>query len=236
MSSAPPRLGGLIPFSSCDWPGQLAAVVFIAGCPWRCRYCHNPHLQSREEQGGIPPWPDLLAWLATRRGLLDGVVFSGGEALIEPRLPEMIAAVKALGFAVALHTGGGYPARLKACLPMLDWVGFDVKALFADYAKVTGVAGSGAAARQSLSLLLDSGVAFECRTTIHAGLLSDADLLALSTELAALGVQDYALQHFRPHGCHDAALCSQPHSADYPLPSTVQQVESRFRTFALRQA
>ncbi|MBE9609143.1 anaerobic ribonucleoside-triphosphate reductase activating protein [Chitinilyticum piscinae] len=236
MSSAPPKLGGLIPFSSCDWPGKLAAVVFIAGCPWRCRYCHNPHLQQRENAPGIPDWPDLLAWLETRKNLLDGVVFSGGEALLEPRLPEMIAAVKAQGFAVALHTGGAYPARLKACLPMLDWVGFDVKALFADYAKVTGVPGSGAAARQSLSLLLASGVAFECRTTIHPELQSDAELLALSAELAELGVADYALQHFRQHGCQDPALCRHPVAVNYPLPATMQQVESRFRTFALRQA
>ena len=155
---------------------------------------------------GIVDWQEVRDLLSRRRGLLDGVVICGGEPLAEPKLPEMLAQVKAMGFGVALHTGGGYPARLKECLSLVDWVGFDVKAPFADYARITRVKGSGEAAMQSLLAVIESGVAFECRTTAHPALLSDADLLEIGRSLAAAGVSHYAVQKFRSHGCNDAAL------------------------------
>ena len=117
-----PAIGGLTPFSSVDWPGQLAAVVFIAGCPWRCGYCHNPQLQPRQR---TLDWPAILHWLDSRRGLLDGVVFSGGEPLSEPALADMARAVQARGFAVGLHSAGIYPQRLAQLLPWLDWLALD---------------------------------------------------------------------------------------------------------------
>jgi pyruvate formate lyase activating enzyme len=68
-----PCIGGMVPFSSVDWPHRLATALFLAGCPWRCHYCHNPHLQTRT---GCYSWSKLLEWLGRRRGLLEGVVFS----------------------------------------------------------------------------------------------------------------------------------------------------------------
>lgn len=229
-----PKLGGFVPFSSCDWPGKLACVVFISGCPWRCHYCHNPHLQTRTKEAGEPAWEDVLAWLETRRGLLDGVVICGGEPLAEPRLPEMLAQVKAMGFGVALHTGGGYPNRLRECLRLVDWVGFDVKAPFADYPRITRIKGSGDAARTSLRLVIESGVDFECRTTSHPALLSDADLLEIGRMLAAVGVSHYAVQKFRPHGCGDADLLATPVAAGYPSAATLDTLQNLFPDFSLR--
>ncbi|WP_246120803.1 anaerobic ribonucleoside-triphosphate reductase activating protein [Chitinolyticbacter meiyuanensis] len=230
----PPRLAGFVPFSGCDWPGELACVVFVAGCPWRCRYCHNPALQQRASPPGAPQWDELLGWLPTRRGLIDAVVFCGGDPLVEARLPEMLAQVRALGFKTALHTGGAYPARLGQCLPQLDWVGFDVKHDFADYADVTGVASSGVAAQRSLDLLLASGVAFECRTTWHPLLQDHAALVRLADRLAALGVRDYALQCFRPTGCRDDELIRHPVGA--PASQLLSMLASRFDRFTLREA
>lgn len=229
-----PKLGGLVPFSTVDFPGKLACVVFISGCPWRCRYCHNPHLQKRQPQPGAPRWEDTLNWLKTRRGLLDAAVFCGGEPLAERWLPHMLAEVKKLGMQTALHTGGAYPARLAACLPLLDWVGFDVKAPFENYARVTQTLSSGQPARKSLRLIIESGVAFECRTTAHPALLSDDDLLRLATTLAVQGVQDFALQAFRANGCGDATLLSQSPGADYPSAHTLQRLQQVFPRFTLR--
>lgn len=231
-----PKLGGFVPFSSCDWPGKLACVVFVSGCPWRCHYCHNPHLQTRSKEAGEPAWADVLAWLETRRGLLDGVVICGGEPLAEPRLPEMLAQVKAMGFGVALHTGGGYPNRLKECLKLVDWIGFDVKAPFADYQRITRIKGSGDAAQKSLQAVIESGVAFECRTTSHPVLLSDDDLLSIGRELAAAGVAHYAVQKFRPHGCSDADLLAAPFSPGYPSEKTLDILRNSFPDFSLRQS
>ena len=229
-----PKLGGLVPFSTVDFPGKLACVVFIQGCPWRCRYCHNPHLQTRQSMPGAPSWEDTLAWLKTRSALLDAVVFCGGEPLAERWLPYMLAEVKRLGLQTALHTGGAYPARLATCLPLLDWVGFDIKAPFENYARITQILRSGEPARKSLRLIIESGIAFECRTTAHPALLNDDDLLRLATTLAVQGVEDFALQAFRGNGCGDAALLSRPVAADYPSAATLQRLQEVFPRFTLR--
>lgn len=189
-------VGGLVPFTTIDFPGRLAAVVFCQGCPWRCGYCHNPYLHS--PQGGERSWSELLGWLETRRGLLDGVVFSGGEPLLQRGLGSALQAVRALGFASALHTAGIYPDRLAAALPLLDWVGFDVKGPFEDYRRITGAGGE--AARESLARLLAAGVDHEVRCTVDTDLL-DADALArLAGQLSAAGVSCLVLQACRRAG------------------------------------
>src|SRR5690606_13375313 len=119
--------------------------IFVQGCPWRCGYCHNPHLQARTPHSPIS-WTDTLALLHRRQGLIDAVVFSGGEPTMDPGLADAMHETRALGFKIGLHSGGTHPERLTSVLPLIDWIGFDVKALFADYARVTQVAGSGASA------------------------------------------------------------------------------------------
>lgn len=204
MAATDLRIGGLQPWSACDWPGELAATVFCQGCGWACRYCHNPHL--RPAHGNGPSWREVIALLETRRGLLDGVVFSGGEPLLQSALPDAIAEVRALGFRVALHSGGPAPERFAAVLPLIDWVGFDIKAPFAEYENITGVAGSGAAAKKSLMLLRDSGVAYQLRTTVHPKLLDAAALDRLNGDLAMLGCGPTLVQPFRPQGCENPDL------------------------------
>ena len=147
-------------------PGKLAAVVFAQGCPWRCGYCHNPHLlPSRawrpSPNHAVTDWRDVLDWLQTRRGLLDAVVFSGGEPTAQAALVDAVREVAQLGFTVGLHTGGAYPRRLAALLPALGWVGFDLKATRDDYAALTGVTRSGIDAFVALDLLCESGTPFE---------------------------------------------------------------------------
>lgn len=199
------RVGGLTPLSAADWPGMLAAVVFCQGCPWRCRYCHNPGLIPARGDGEIP-WTEVLAFLRRRRGLLDGVVFSGGEPTAQAGLADAMRAVRELGFRVGLHTGGAYLRRLVEVLPLVDWIGFDAKAPFADYARITGVADSGEAAEASLDVVLASDVAREIRTTVHPALLADADVGALARALSARGVKTHVVQPFRSQGCADAEL------------------------------
>lgn len=226
------KVGGFVPFSTTDFPGKLAAVVFVQGCPWECVYCHNPHLQPRTEDSPMP-WTDVLALLQRRTGLLDAVVFSGGEPTLDPALQEAIQAVRALGFQVGLHTGGAYPKRLAEVLPLIDWIGLDVKASFTYYERITGVKASGDPALACTQLVVDSGIAHECRTTIHPDLFSESDLLILAKTLAGMGVTHYALQVFREQGCNNASL-SAVHA--YPDKDLVAQIASMFKAFALREA
>ena len=228
------RVGGLTPLSATDWPGQLAAVVFCQGCPWRCGYCHNPHLLAGRGTAEIA-WSEIVEFLLRREGLLDGVVFSGGEPLAQAGLSEAMAEVRSMGFHVALHTGGAYPSRLAEVLPLVDWVGFDVKASVAAYASVTGVEGSGDAALTSARLVIDSGVACEFRTTVHPRQLSPQAVERLADDLARLGVRHYALQEFRAQGCVDATLAEEG-SSSFLTESYGAEVARHFASFEIRRA
>lgn len=201
------HVGGFVPFTATDYPDALAAVVFCQGCPWRCGYCHNPHLIPARGDAGHD-FAAILEWLAARRGLLDAVVFSGGEPTAQAALPEAMAAVRRMGFLVGLHTSGAYPRRLAACLPFTNWTGLDIKAPRGQYAAVTGIDGCDDAPRASLDLVRRDGVAFEVRTTVHPGLLPPAALETLACELAARGIVRWILQPFRATGCTDDALAA----------------------------
>jgi len=228
------KVGGYTKFTSTDFPGLLAVVVFIQGCPWRCGYCHNPHLQPRDTVPAIE-WKDLLAFLATRAGLLDAVVFSGGEPTLDPALEDAMRSVKALGFKVGLHTAGIYPERLKQVLPLVDWVGLDIKTSFDAYDDVTGVAGSAIAAQAAAAIVLQSGVHYEFRTTIHPTLTTRQHIDTLTQKLAGMGCQSYALQAFRSVGCSSKDLIES--NAASPLDGELlSQVKPRFRQFTLRKA
>ncbi len=209
MPTAELRLGGFVSLSSCDWPGDLAATVFCQGCPWRCRYCHNPHLLGTHPSGSVQ-WPDVVELMRRRVGLLDGMVFSGGEPTLQSGLVAAIREIRALGFRVGLHTAGPYPDRLNAVLPSLDWIAFDVKAPFGDYAKVTAVSGSGEHAKESLRAVIASGVQYEVRTTVHPQLLGSRDLFVLADSLDGMGVTHYTLQGCRVDGCLDRTLAPAP--------------------------
>ena len=86
------KVGGVAPFTATDYPGQLAAVLFVQGCPWRCGYCHNTHLQPRTREGAVS-WAKVMSFLARRVGLIDAVVFSGGEPTSDPALARLFRPV-----------------------------------------------------------------------------------------------------------------------------------------------
>ncbi len=218
------RVGGLTPLTTVDYPGELAAVLFAEGCPWRCQYCHNGHLLAGASTR--IPWSQVMAFLRKRRRLLDAVVFSGGEPTAQSVLPVAIDEVRELGFKIGLHTGGAYPKRLQSVLSRVDWVGLDIKALPEDYPRVTGVPASGERAWRSLELLADSGVPFEVRTTAMPGLDGDRYLRTLMERVRGAGARHYVLQHCRDqHG-------SAPRLAGRVLPSVWPG--HGFETFAVR--
>ncbi len=191
------RIGGLSRLSGCDWPGRLVATVFCQGCPWSCRYCHNRQLIP--VTGATPVrWAEVTALLARRRGLLDAVVFSGGEPTLQPALTTAAAAVRDLGFAVGLHTSGAYPRRLAQVLRLVDWVGLDIKGPPRLYRRITGSASAADRTLASLRLLVASGLAHEIRTTVDPTLLDEQALTELINLLVAEGVTSFAIQHARP--------------------------------------
>ena len=223
-SKAGLRVGGFAPFSSCDWPGELVATVFCQGCPWNCGY---PEPRAEGAGQGAIGWAEVMRRLGERVGLLDGVVFSGGEPTAQAGLAAAMRAVRGLGFRIGLHTAGPSPERLQRVLGLVDWIGFDAKAPFARYAEITGVPGSGRAALASLRRVLAAGVECEVRTTIHPALLDEAAVAALADELAGLGVKTFAVQPFRATGCDPGFVARHGN----PPPRLPEGLARRFPTF-----
>lgn len=193
------RIGGFVPFSTTDYPGTLSAVVFCQGCPWRCVYCHNPHLLPANGPTSHS-WMQILSFLERRRGLLDAVVFSGGEPTLQAGLADAMREAKAMGFMIGLHTAGMYPRRLARVLPLVDWIGLDVKAPQAAYPRITGVPDSGGGVFEGLDLILAANVDYQLRCTWHPEFLSPAELEALGDELRSRGGERLTLQICRPRG------------------------------------
>jgi pyruvate formate lyase activating enzyme len=150
---------------------------------------------------------------------------------LQSGLSEAITAVKDMGFKVALHTAGGNPQRLSRCLPLLDWVGLDVKTTFTNYADLTGIEGSGKKVRESLKLLLESGIDYEVRTTVDPNFFAGKTLLELAKILAAVGVKNYALQE-----CRSVDMQKIEDSSLLLDHSLLDQIKDMFPSFTLRQS
>ncbi len=199
-------VAGITPFTTIDFPGRLAGVLYLQGCSWRCVYCHNPEFWTLPKNPSAISFEKVSEYLLKRKRDLDGIVFSGGEPLIHNQLCLWMKAVKDLGFQVALHTGGAFPERLREVLPFCNWVGMDIKSSFEIYDEITQVAGSGKNASISAEILISSGVDYEFRTTYHPKLFSEEQLLRLAQDLSRRGCKNYFLQRLRPSHCPDKRL------------------------------
>jgi len=202
------RIAGITLFSTVDWPDRLAATLFLQGCPWDCFYCHNPALIDPRAVGRVS-WEQALADLESRRGLVDGVVVSGGEPTMQRATLPAVRELRDRGFAVGLHTAGAFPTLLARILPFVDWVGLDIKAAIADYPTITGRGRSGELAWRSLELVLAAAelrrgsshpLDYEVRTTAHAAATDDPALCRLADALAERGVSTWAVQRARSTG------------------------------------
>lgn len=191
------QLYGLQKITLLDYPGKVACTIFLSGCDMRCPFCHNSALVTG-------PFPDAISddefldFLGGRKGLLDGVCITGGEPLLHPDLPELIARIKSLGFAVKLDTNGTSPDRLRALIEnkLIDYVAMDIKNTPARYSETIGVSQFDMTpVRRSVALLLEEQIPYEFRTTVVSPLHDESVFPEIGAWIK--GARRYFLQQFR---------------------------------------
>ena len=196
------RICGLQKLAMVDFPGKLAATVFTGGCNLRCPFCHNALLVTKlAENPESHSTEEIFSFLRSRKGLLDGVVLSGGEPLLQSDAADFLAEIKALGYAVKLDTNGCFPEALADILErkLVDYVAMDIKNCRGKYAETVGIPGFDVSpVEKSLSLLQNSGIDFELRTTVVKEFHTAADIRAIGEWCT--GAPHYYLQNFVDSG------------------------------------
>lgn len=187
----------ITPFTFQDYPEHTACILWFSGCNMACSYCHNPEL-VKGELAKLPS-VQVIDFLESRKGLLEGVVLSGGECMMSAQLPDFARYLKSLGFKVKVDTNGTNPDMLEKMLGdnMIDYVALDYKAPPDLFQSITGFDGY-ALFERSLKLLIASGIPLEIRTTVHADLLDEEDINSILKHLENLEFSGtYYVQNFR---------------------------------------
>ena len=221
------KIHGLQKMTLLDFPGHVACTVFLGGCDLRCPYCHNYELATGKAPA-VMEEDELFSFLAKRTGLLDGVAITGGEPCLHQDLPDLMARIRAMGFAVKLDTNGTHPDMLRRVLGqgLADYVAMDIKNSPGKYALTTGM-DRGAEAdrdgernaepafvgevRESVRLLIDSGTDYEFRTTVVDELHKEEDFEEIGRWIK--GAKRYFLQCFTDRDTVPYAGLSAPSKA-----------------------
>lgn len=221
-------MGGIQKFSLIDFPGKISAVIFTQGCNFRCRYCHNSELCRPLENQKAVSLENIFDFLESRRGKLEAVTITGGEPTIHPDLLRVIKKIKKLGFLTKLDTNGSNPRVLRSAIKqrLLDYIAMDIKAPLDQYKKIMGWSISPEILKESIDLIIKSGVAHEFRTTIVKSLTTKDNLCEIARIIN--GAEIYYLQKFIPSDkINDSKLLNSVSYSDEEL----QQLSRRFVEF-----
>lgn len=191
------NIGGIQRLTLLDYPGKLACTVFTVGCNLRCPFCHNASLVTHTNDAEEYSVSELMQYLQKRKGMLDGVCISGGEPLLQSDVETVIRDIKALGYSVKLDTNGTFPEKLGQLINcgLVDYVAMDVKNCEEKYAKTAGLESIDISKiKKSISILMNSKIDFEFRTTVVNELHTPNDIKKLSMMIS--GAKKYFIQPF----------------------------------------
>ena len=193
------NISGIQKLTLLDYPGKCACTVFLAGCNLRCPFCHNASLVVGQAPAAMEEG-EFFAFLKKRRGLLDGVCVTGGEPTLRKDLPDFIGKIKELGYLVKLDTNGSNPEMLRQLLEegLLDYVAMDIKNCPERYAETCGGVEILPRVQESLTILEESSVEYELRTTLCRPFHDESALEAIGKWLT--GTKNYYLQSFVDSG------------------------------------
>jgi len=194
------KIGGLQKLTLIDYPGRLAATVFLTGCNFRCPFCYASELVLPEKIKNQPKISEkeFFNFLKERKELIDGVVICGGEPTISKELMPLIKKIKKIGFLVKLDTNGSDPKLLKTLIDqkLVDYVAMDIKGPKEKYGKFTDRKVDIKKIQNSIDILKEGKVDYEFRSTIVPTLHGKEDVIEMARWIR--GAKKYYLQNFRP--------------------------------------
>ncbi len=191
------KFAGFQKLTLLDYPEKTACTVFTLGCNFRCPFCHNSGIAFSGESRAEIDEQEILEYLFSRRGKIDGLCITGGEPLLHDGVLDFIAKVRAEGFLVKLDTNGSVYGKLKEIVDgkLCDYIAMDVKNLPEKYAPSAGVSVDKENIIKSIELLKSGAVEYEFRTTVVRELNARTDFKALAKLL--IGAKRFFLQKYR---------------------------------------
>ncbi len=195
-------ISGIQQCTLLDYPGITACVVFTPGCNFRCGYCHNPEFVLPEQikciQKNFIHEDVFFHFLEKRKGLLDGVVITGGEPTLQGDLIPFMKKIRDLGFLIKLDTNGNKPEVLSNVLEekLVDYIAMDIKTSYLTYQSLVGKLAQTDLLKESISRIMQSGIPYEFRSTIIKETHPKTTLMEMATMIT--GAELFALQSFRP--------------------------------------
>ena len=184
-----------------DYPGHVAATIFTGGCNFRCPFCHNSDLVVNSTMSPCISQEEIFSFLKKRKNVLSGICITGGEPTLQTNLSEFIKKVRSLGYKIKLDTNGYRPDVISSLLEdnLLDYIAMDIKAGLSNYAKVSGIPNLDTSKiKESISIIENSGIDYEFRTTVVKELHSRQDFLEISEMLSSSS--PYFIQSFKDSG------------------------------------
>ena len=184
------KIHGFNKLTLLDYPGRLAATIFLGSCNFRCPFCHNAGLVLAPESEPLIETEEVLKVLRKRKGILDGVCVTGGEPTLDPGLTGLLVQIKELGYPVKLDTNGTRPALVRELVDagLVDYVAMDIKNSQEKYAETAGI-------RHLVEYLKSGVVDYEFRTTVVKELHKREDIEAIGQWLS--GSRRYFLQNYK---------------------------------------
>ena len=201
------KIAGFIKTTLLDWEGKVACTIYLAGCDFRCPYCHNRDLVLRPNEVDEVDENYILEYIEENSDFLDGVVISGGEPLLNKDILGLIKKLRALGMKIKIDTNGNHPDELEDLIGagLIDFVAMDIKSSLNErYNVATATKVDIDRIKKSIQLLVNSGVDYEFRTTLAPIFVKESDIEEICVKIK--GAKRYRLHQFRPKNTLDSSL------------------------------
>jgi len=227
------KIGGFQKTSLLDYPDLISAIIWTVGCNFCCPFCYNKNLVF----GNVETYPEeeIFSFLEKRKGMLDGLVITGGEPLLQEDIVDFASKVKKLGYPIKIDTNGTYPEKLKELIDkkLVDYVAMDVKAPKNKYNQLTGAKTDISKIEKSIEIIKADAPDYEFRTTFAPELLKKEDIIEIAKWLD--GAKRFYLQQFK----NETQLVSSklgnvaPYSKEY-LNETLNEIRPFFKNCYVR--